>query len=103
MECAATAEGGFARDEPYDALGHAMLLPPWFEERRDEIMAMLEPITIPENNFPTHLEAVHVNRCHSRWNTFCRGCSWHWAVPAPGRIYRRREYAEEVSPSPQRV
>jgi glyoxalase family protein len=54
VECAATAEGGFARDEPYDALGHAMLLPPWFEERRDEIMAMLEPITIPENNFPTH-------------------------------------------------
>ena len=61
MECAATAEGGFARDEPYDALGHQMLLPPWFEERRDEIMAMLEPITIPENNFPTHLEAVAVS------------------------------------------
>jgi hypothetical protein len=38
-----------------------MLLPPWFEERRDEIMAMLEPITIPENNFPTHLEAVAVS------------------------------------------
>jgi len=58
VECAATAEGGFARDEPYDALGHQMLLPSWFEERRAEIMAMLEPITIPENNFPTHLEAV---------------------------------------------
>ena len=35
-----------------------MLLPPWFEERRAEIMAMLEPITIPENNFPAHLEAL---------------------------------------------
>jgi glyoxalase family protein len=61
VECAATAEGGFARDEPYDALGHAMLLPPWFEERRDEIMAMLEPITIPENNFPTQVEAIKVS------------------------------------------
>lgn len=60
VECAATAEGGFARDEPYDALGHQLLLPPWFEERRDEIMGMLEPITIPENNFPVHMDAVHV-------------------------------------------
>jgi len=61
VECAATAEGAFARDEPYDALGHQLLLPPWFEERRDEIMAMLDPITIPENNFPVHLEAVAVH------------------------------------------
>jgi hypothetical protein len=60
VECAATAEGGFARDEPYDALGHQLLLPPWFEERRDEIMGMLEPITIPENNFPHHVEAIAV-------------------------------------------
>jgi hypothetical protein len=29
-----------------------MLLPPWFEHRRDEIMAMLEPITVPEYNDP---------------------------------------------------
>jgi glyoxalase family protein len=60
VECAATAEGAFARDEPYDALGHQLLLPPWFEERRDEILAMLEPITIPESNFPVHVEAVAV-------------------------------------------
>jgi glyoxalase family protein len=60
VECAATAAGGFSRDEPSDALGHKLLLPPWFEERRAEIMTMLEPITIPENNFPVHLEAVAV-------------------------------------------
>jgi len=60
VECAATAEGGFARDEPYDALGHQLLLPDWFEARRDEIMAMLDPITIPENNFPHHVEAIAV-------------------------------------------
>ena len=61
VECAATAEGGFSRDEPYDALGHQLLLPPWFEERRDEILGMLEPITIPENNFPVHQETITVN------------------------------------------
>ena len=48
VECASTAAGGFARDEPFDELGQRMLLPPWFEHRRAEIMAMLEPIVVPE-------------------------------------------------------
>jgi glyoxalase family protein len=55
-ECAANAPGAFARDEPYDQLGTHMLLPPWFEERRAEIMAMLEPITVPEFNGPVTVE-----------------------------------------------
>jgi glyoxalase family protein len=55
-ECAANAPGGFARDEPYDQLGTHMLLPPWFEERRAEIMAMLEPITVPEFNGPVTVQ-----------------------------------------------
>jgi glyoxalase family protein len=55
-ECAANAPGAFARDEPYDQLGSHMLLPPWFEERRAEIMAMLEPITVPEFNGPVTVE-----------------------------------------------
>ena len=50
VECAATAPGGFAKDEPFDQLGTQMLLPPWFEHRRAEIMAMLEPITVPEQH-----------------------------------------------------
>jgi glyoxalase family protein len=54
VECAATAPGGFAKDEPYDQLGTHMLLPPWFEHRRDEIMAMLEPVTVPEFNGPAN-------------------------------------------------
>jgi hypothetical protein len=33
-----------------------MLLPPWFEERRAEIMAMLEPITVPEFNGPVTVQ-----------------------------------------------
>src|SRR5438046_5090624 len=51
-ECAAMAPGGFARDEPFDQLGMALLLPPWFEDRRQEIVAMLEPIVVPEANRP---------------------------------------------------
>src|SRR5262249_15768650 len=50
VECAATAEGAFARDEPIQELGQHLLLPPWFEEKRAEIVAMLEPITVPESN-----------------------------------------------------
>jgi glyoxalase family protein len=55
-ECAANAPGAFARDEPYDQLGTHMLLPPWFEERRAEIMAMLEPIRVPEFNGPVTVQ-----------------------------------------------
>jgi glyoxalase family protein len=51
-ECAATAEGGFFRDEPADQLGMSLLLPPWFEHEREKIVAMLEPIVVPEANRP---------------------------------------------------
>jgi glyoxalase family protein len=52
-ECAATAEGGFTRDEAWEELGSSLLLPPWFEHQRAEIVKMLEPITVPEENLPT--------------------------------------------------
>jgi glyoxalase family protein len=52
VECAATVPAGFAVDEPADQLGQSLLLPPWFEHRRAEIEAMLEPIRVPEGNFP---------------------------------------------------
>jgi len=49
----------FARDEPADRLGFELLLPPWFEEKRKEIEAMLEPITVPESNRAEgHAEAM---------------------------------------------
>lgn len=38
---------GFDVDEPKDKLGQQMLLPPWFEDRRAEILAPLESITPP--------------------------------------------------------
>ena len=52
IECAATAEGGFTRDEAWDDLGTSLLLPPWFEDRREAIVGMLEPVTVPEENRP---------------------------------------------------
>ena len=57
-ECAATAEGGFARDEPWEELGINLLLPPWFEHQRAEIIQMLEPITVPEENMPAAARAA---------------------------------------------
>jgi hypothetical protein len=48
VECAATAAGGFARDEAFNQLGTHLLLPPWFAGRRAEILGMLEPIRVPE-------------------------------------------------------
>jgi catechol 2,3-dioxygenase-like lactoylglutathione lyase family enzyme len=44
----ATSDIGFAVDEPMDELGHQLLLPPAMEGRRDEIIAPLEKITVPE-------------------------------------------------------
>lgn len=48
VECAATVPEGFAKDEPFDEMGRKLLLPPWFENRRAEVEAMLEPIRVPE-------------------------------------------------------
>lgn len=40
--------GGFEKDETREKLGTALHLPPWFEDRWDEIRAQLEPIAVPE-------------------------------------------------------
>lgn len=52
IECAASIPQSFAVDEPEDELGTHLLLPPWFESKRPEIVAMLEPIRVPEGNLP---------------------------------------------------
>lgn len=46
----ATTDIGFAVDEPMAELGTHLLLPPWFESRRAEIVAPLEKITLPAAN-----------------------------------------------------
>jgi glyoxalase family protein len=44
----ATCDIGFTVDEKLDELGKHMLLPPWFEDRRAEIVAPLERIKVPD-------------------------------------------------------
>lgn len=43
----ATAGPGFAVDEPQEALGADLKLPPWLESRRHEIESNLTPLTLP--------------------------------------------------------
>ncbi len=52
VECTATVPGGFYQDEAPDELGTALHLPPWYEEKRAEILSMLEPIRLPEQKRP---------------------------------------------------
>jgi glyoxalase family protein len=39
---------GFERDETHDILGTQLHLPPWWADRKEEMMKHLEPITVPE-------------------------------------------------------
>ena len=43
----ATDTPGFATDEPADALGEALMLPPWLAGAREQIEAGLEPLAVP--------------------------------------------------------
>ncbi|MFN7089345.1 MAG: glyoxalase [Allorhizobium sp.] len=43
FEIAWSVEGGWALDEPADAIGSTLVFPPWFEDRREELIAGLEP------------------------------------------------------------
>ena len=43
----ATFSPGFAADEDSEHLGESLVLPPWLESRREEIEAILTPITNP--------------------------------------------------------
>ena len=52
VECTATVPGGFYRDETPERLGTQLHLPPWYETQRAEILAMLEPVVIPEECRP---------------------------------------------------
>lgn len=52
VECTANVPGGFYIDEPPEDLGRHLNLPPWYEEQRADILAMLEPVTVPEANRP---------------------------------------------------
>lgn len=42
----ATDPPGFARDEPAETMGAKLMLPPWYEEHRETIVAGLDPIEV---------------------------------------------------------
>ncbi len=44
FEAAYTLNDAFMRDESYESLGTTLQMPPWLADRRDEIIARLEPI-----------------------------------------------------------
>ena len=48
IESCCNVPGGFEKDEARDELGTKLHLPPWFEDRRAEILSQLEPIVVPE-------------------------------------------------------
>jgi glyoxalase family protein len=52
VECTANVPGGFYQDELPEELGTRLLLPPWYEDQREAIVARLEPMTVPEENRP---------------------------------------------------
>jgi glyoxalase family protein len=52
IECTSNVPGGFYQDEAVEDLGTKLHLPPWYESHRDAILAMLEPIVVPEENRP---------------------------------------------------
>lgn len=44
----ATSDIGFGIDEDAEHLGYKVLLPPWYEDRREEIVGSLDPIRNPQ-------------------------------------------------------
>jgi glyoxalase family protein len=48
VECCCNVPGSFTLDEDLEHLGQKLHLPPWFEDRRQEIIADLEPIKAPK-------------------------------------------------------
>lgn len=48
IESCCNVPGGFEKDEPADQLGQNLHLPPWWADRKDEMMKVLEPIRVPE-------------------------------------------------------
>lgn len=46
VECTSNVPGGFYQDESFDDLGTTLHLPPWYEDQREAIVAMLEPIAV---------------------------------------------------------
>jgi glyoxalase family protein len=55
VECTSNVPGGFFQDEAPEDLGTRLHLPPWYEEKHAEIVAMLEPLVVSQ---PRRLKPV---------------------------------------------
>lgn len=54
VESCCNVPGGFEKDEAPDQLGTKLHLPPWWADRKNEIMSALEPIQVPETATAHH-------------------------------------------------
>ena len=52
IECTANVPRGLYLDESPEELGTKLHLPPWYDEQSEAIVAMLEPLVVPETNRP---------------------------------------------------
>ncbi len=52
VESCCNVPGGFEKDEDAKTLGTELHLPPWWTGRKEEMMASLEPIRVPETATP---------------------------------------------------
>ena len=48
VECTSNVPGGFYQDESFEDLGTELHLPPWYEDQREAIVALLEPVVLPD-------------------------------------------------------
>jgi glyoxalase family protein len=52
VECTANVAEGFYLDEAPEDLGTRLNIPFWYEDQREAILASLEPVRVPEANWP---------------------------------------------------
>jgi len=62
VESCCNAPGAFENDETKEELGTKLHLPPWFENRRAEIVGSLEPIRVPDSAVAATKKKVEVTR-----------------------------------------
>jgi glyoxalase family protein len=53
VESCCNVPGGFEKDEPKEKLGTTLHVPPWWADRKAEMMTHLEPIRVPETATPS--------------------------------------------------
>ena len=92
VESCCNIGGSFERDETRAELGTKLHLPPWWEHRKDEMMAQLEPITVPEIATAAAAVRGEADETHSADRAACPGLLLLSAVPSFGHHSFAAEY-----------